>query len=395
MAARKRAGARRLAAYLRRWRTQLVILAGIVLLACVGFLGAGWYYSGELKDGALEPDHEPDKLDLRVLALEDGLVTLSATSEAEEDGDWARDGVFGLQWEGSYGRVGDIVEIDDERVVREFSPMLGKPTVGGLARLDSFAFPEDPQKAHGIAFEEVTFTSPLGEFDAWFVDGYRDTWVIFVHGRAANRRESLRILPEIHEMGFPALVITYRNDDGVPEDPTGRYQYGKTEWQELDAAASYALDQGADSIVLVGYSMGGAVTASFLYRSPLSTRVVGVILDSPLLDFGAAVDHGASERGVPAPLNWIGRRIAALRFDIDWGELDYVGRAGELEAPILLFHGDDDDTAPVATSDALAEARPDIVTYVRVAGAGHVRSWNTDPDAYGAAVRDFLNGVTE
>ena len=395
MAARKRARARTLAAYFRRWRTQLVILVGIVLLACVGFLAAGWYYSVALKDRALEPDHEPDKLDLRVLALQDGLVTLSATSEAQEDGDWTRDGVFGLQWEGGYGRVGDIVEIDDERVVREFSPMLGEPTVGGLARLDSFAFPEDPQKAHGIAFEEVTFTSPLGEFDAWFVDGSRDTWVISVHGKGANRRESLRILPEIHGMGFPALVITYRNDDGVPEDPSGRYQYGKTEWQELDAAASYALEQGADSIVLVGYSMGGAVTASFLYRSPLSTHVVGVILDSPALDFAAAIDHGASERGVPAPLNWIGKRIAALRFGIDWDALNYVSRADELAVPILLFHGDDDDTAPVGTSDALAAARPDIVTYVRVAGAGHVRCLNSDRDADGAAVRAFLNGIRE
>ena len=122
MAARKRAGARRLAAYFRRSRTQLVILVGIVLLACVGFLGAGWYYSVALKDRALDPDHEPDKLDLRVLALQDGLVTLSATSEAQEDGDWTRDGVFGLQWEGGYGRVGDIVIQNGDTLLLQVGP---------------------------------------------------------------------------------------------------------------------------------------------------------------------------------------------------------------------------------------------------------------------------------
>jgi len=45
---------------------------------------------------------------------------------------------------------------------------------------------------------------------------------------------------------------------------------------------------------------------------------------------------------------------------------------------------------PVATSDALAEARPDIVTYVRGAGVGHVRSWNAGTASYEASVRDFL-----
>ncbi len=61
--------------------------------------------------------------------------------------------------------------------------------------------------------------------------------------------------------------------------------------------------------------------------------------------------------------------------------------------PILLFHGDEDPTVPVATSDALAEARPDIVTYERAAGVGHVRSWNGDPAAYEASVRGFLERV--
>ena len=145
--------------------------------------------------------------------------------------------------------------------------------------------------------------------------------------------------------------------------------------------------------VLVGYSMGGGIVTNFLYESRLAKQVKGVILEAPMLDFGAVFDRVAGERGVPGILATVSKLIVGFRFDVDWGELNYLKRADELTVPILLFHGDDDPTAPVTTSDALAEKRPDIVTYVRVAGAGHVRSWNTGPAAYEAAVRGCLERV--
>jgi pimeloyl-ACP methyl ester carboxylesterase len=139
--------------------------------------------------------------------------------------------------------------------------------------------------------------------------------------------------------------------------------------------------------------MGGAIATSFLYKSPLAERVRAVIFDAPLLDFGAAVDWGVRNVVVPGIVITTGKIIAESRFDFDFDELNYLKRADELTVPILLFHGDDDPTAPVTTSDALAEARPDIVTYVRVADAGHVRSWNAGPAAYEASVREFLERV--
>jgi hypothetical protein len=298
-----------------------------------------------------------------------------------------------LEWAGGYGQVGGILRIDDEQVVREFSVIQGAPEIGELARLDSFAFPGDPEQAHGIGFEEVTITSELGDFPAWFVEGSGKAWVLFVHGRGASRREALRMLPTVADLGFPSLVITYRNDVEAPASPDGFYRFGETEWEDLEAAAEYALEHGADELVLVGYSMGGGIVTNFLYESPLAERVVGVILEAPMLDFGAVFDREAGERGLPGFLTAVSKLIVGFRFDVDWGELNYLKRADELAVPILLFHGDDDPTVPVATSDALAEARPDIVTYVRAAGVGHVRSWNAGPAVYEASVRDFLERV--
>ena len=362
----------------------------VVLLALAGLAAGGWYYSERLRSGALEPDREKDEFDLQVVAMEDGSVTLRSARGPGTSGDWKSDGTFGLEWEQGYGQVGAVLEMDNEQVARSFVPLRGTLKVGDLVRLDSFAFPGDPRQAHGMPFREVTFASELGELSAWFVEGEGDVWVILVHGRGADRREALRILPALVERGFPALVITYRNDVGAPRSPDGFYHFGHTEWKDLEAAANFAVRQGAERLVLVGYSMGGAIVTNFLYQSPLADRVEAVVLDAPMLDFNAVLNREAQEMGVPGILTEAGKATARFRFGFDPGELNYLKRADELDAPILLFHGDADPTVPVGTSDALAEARPDIVTYVRVPGAGHVRSWNAGPAAYEEAVRKFL-----
>ena len=85
--------------------------------------------------------------------------------------------------------------------------------------------------------------------------------------------------------------------------------------------------------------------------------------------------------------------IAGVRYDLDWGQLDYVDRAGRLAAPMLVFHQAGDPTVPVAISEALASARPDLVTFERFTGDGHVQSWNTDRARYERALRAFLERV--
>jgi alpha-beta hydrolase superfamily lysophospholipase len=200
----------------------------------------------------------------------------------------------------------------------------------------------------------------------------------------------LRFLPAFAKAGLPMLVIEYRNDEDVAPSASGFYDYGVSEWRDLEAAARYATSQGADGLVLVGVSMGGAVTASFLYHSDLSSYARAVVLDAPMLDFSDVIDFGAERRNLPAALTWLGKTVAAVRFGFSWNERDYLKDVTKLRAPILLFHGDADRLVNVRTSDALAKARPDLVTYVRVSGASHARAWNLKPETYDQAVSDFL-----
>ena len=166
------------------------------------------------------------------------------------------------------------------------------------------------------------------------------------------------MLPVVTELGLTSLVITYRNDEGVPQNPDGLHWFGLTEWEDLEGAVKYAVEREAEDVVLIGYSMGGGIVIKFLYESPLAEKVRSVVLDSPMLDFGATIDHGASQRsipvvGTPIPdlIIWIAKNISSIRFGIDFDKMDYLSRMNELTAPILLFHSDADKKVPVESKD--------------------------------------------
>ena len=365
-------------------------LGSFVLLLLVALLAVGWYYANLILDGALVIKDEAHKYEVEVTEMGDGRITLRSTTGADIASEPEH---IGLDWPAGYARAGGTLSSTEETVTREFAPLDGGLQVGDLVRFDKFAFPGDPESAHGIAFDAATFASPLGALAAWRVGGIEDTWVIFVHGKGSNRREALRMMPVVVDAGLPSLAITYRNDPAAPTDPSGYYEYGRTEWEDLEAAVEYALAEGANDVVLVGYSMGGGIVANFLIRSSFADRVAGVILDSPMLDFGATIDLGAERRGLPVFLAGVAKLVSSVRFGVDWAALDYLDRADELSVPILLFHGDADTTVPQRTSNALAERRPDLVTYEAFDGAAHVGAWNANPERYEEAVAAFLARV--
>ena len=372
----------------------------VVVLVLLVFAGGSWFYSGEIRAGALDAK-PPTPLALRTEVLAVGTRSITLGREPDSPRELTAPGTFGLRWDEGYGRLGAILATGPDRVERAFARVDGAaPRAGERSAVDGYAWPADPSVAAGRPAREVSYPSPLGPAPAWLVEGRRDTWVILVHGYNAARSETLRALATTARLGYPALAVSYRNDPGAPRSPDGLRRWGATEWRDLEAATRYTLDHGARGVVLAGFSMGGAVVTSFLLESPLASRVRGVVLDSPALDLGEVIDYGSADRelpvlGAPLPpaLTVTAKGIAGVRYDLDWGQLDYVDRAGRLAAPMLVFHQAGDPTVPVAISEALASARPDLVTFERFTGDGHVQSWNTDRARYERALRAFLERV--
>ena len=389
-----------------RWRairrTGPWVGAALAALVFVFYLAGGWYFSGMIDDRALDGESrraalEPD-YDLEIVGTGARTLTLRVP---EDPGSLTKEGVFGIRWASGYGRLGAIRELAGSRVVRAFELVEGAaPEAGTPAELDSRAFRGDPG-AVGLTFEDVTFEGELGDHPAWFVPGSRNTWVVLVHGNSMTREDGLRMLSIVSEQGFPALLISYRNAPGAPEDPSGKLRYGLTEWRDLESAVRYALEEGARDVILVGFSMGGGIVVSFLERSPQADAVRAAVLEAPMLDFSRTVDLNAAREelpliglGVPSSLTAVAKWMAGIRFDVGWGELDYLAAADGLDAPILLIHGTEDLDVPIETSEELAAARPDLVTFVRVSDAAHMEAWNVDPDAYAETVVAFLREVS-
>jgi uncharacterized protein len=246
-----------------------------------------------------------------------------------------------------------------------------------------------------LAIEEVQYDSPVGPIDAWFVDGSRPQWVIHVHGKGASLEEALPLAEAVAVAGYPQLIIGYRNDPGQPSDPSGYYGYGLTEHEDLAAAVDWAVENGAGEAAIVGYSTGGAIALSYLYKNP-NAPVRSMVLDSPNADMAATIDLAASQEelglGIPVPftVTEVARTLASLRASINWESIDYVRRLDSLSVPALVFHGTDDATVPIETSRSMAEVRPQLIDLVEVEGAGHVASREVAGSVYDQRVLAFL-----
>jgi uncharacterized protein len=363
----------------RRWRW--LAGAAIVLLAPIAALAAvSWHFSSAV----LVPDHTSWARDVEVERLPPRRIVLTRTEDTE------RPGVYGLEWPGGHAIVGAITDSSADTVTRRLRAVRGYLAPGMDVGVEPNVYTGDPRQAFGLPFTDVSVPDELGAMPAWSIPGHSDTWAIVVHGINGTPQVGLRMVPTLHRAGLPTLLITYREDLGAPPSPDGFHHMGLAEWRDLEAAARYALARGARRLVLAGYSMGGAIVAQLMERSPLASRVAGLVLDAPALNWKAILEFNATRMGFPSlaalPVEWaIGARI-----DADWSSLDAIDHPDDFRLPILLFHGTQDKVVPIATSDEFAAELPRWVTYYRAPRAGHTEAWNVDPQLYERRLRSFL-----
>lgn len=327
-------------------------------------------------------------------------ITLARTA------DTVLPGRYGLFTSGStdYLKVGSVLSSDETTVKRKLlTQVSGQSTLEPAAAFSGWYY-ERPEELH-LPFTAEHVPAAIGPCPAWLFpaapggDLEEETWVIQIHGRGTTRAECLRAVPVFHALGITSLVVSYRNDGDAPRSRTGAYALGATEWRDVDAAISWALRHGARRILLMGWSMGGAIALQASLTSAHREQVVGVILDSPVVDWRTVLSYQAKALRVPSPVTDLA--LSALRTEwaapaigadaaIPLDRLDIVARAGELRHPVLILHSDDDGFVPSSASHRLAQARPDLVELQVFRTARHTKLWNYDQQRWTDAIGDWL-----
>jgi uncharacterized protein len=377
---------------LRTWLRRHIRAVLVTVFAAIVAIGVAVAASWHFASIALVPDHSEWPLETRVEAVRPGRIVLSRDEHSSQPG------VYGIDWQAGHAIVGAILAESPETITRRLSDVRGYLAPDIDVGLDSHVFAGDPREARGLPFRSVGVPDQLGPMPAWLIPPAprarrgttNRTWAIVVHGHNDNRQNDLRIAPTLQQLGLTSLLISYRNDLGAPDSPDGLYHLGETEWNDLAAAVRYALHRGARRVVLVGYSMGGALIDQFMQRSRLADRVAALVLDAPVLDWRSLLEFNAEKKGLPGFLALPVELAIDVRVNPDWDRLDAFQHLQDLRLPILLFHSTEDDLVPISTSEDLAADLPRWVTYYRVPTVGHTESWNFNPALYDRRLSRFL-----
>ncbi|MFC5501730.1 alpha/beta hydrolase family protein [Lysinimonas soli] len=375
---------------------------GVLALGGVALAAAGVVSVIVARTVIIPPSRRKD--DVEIVTFDPGASTivLSSTPDSRLPGEYS----FWFAADTGHARVGDIITMDVSSVTRSIEPAdfgdLGEAKRG---RFNGWFYltPDDL----GVPFQDISIGTPLGDAPAWLIpaaDPDTTRWMIGVHGRAVRRPEALRGVIPFRAEGFTSLIVSYRNDGEAPRSADYRYALGDREWLDVEAAMRYALAHGAREIVLMGWSMGGATVLQALTRSVFAEQVVGVVLESPVVDWIATLDFQVELRKLPSAIRygvlallknrWAGI-LTGLAEPLDLDRLDFVTRARELDRPILVLHSDDDGFVPSTASRALALARPDIVSYEAFDVARHTKLWNYDRERWEGAIRRWIMSLAD
>ena len=225
----------------------------------------------------------------------------------------------------------------------------------------------DPATAGLPDFEEVRIETADGlSLIAWYkpAEGSRPTILLFQGnaGNIANRAFKARAFAD---RGYGMLMPNYRGyggNEGKP-DEAGLQEDGR-------AALSYLLEAGVplQKIVLYGESLGSGVAVALAETS----NVAALVLEAPY----TSLPDVAAKAYPWLPVRFLMKdRFASIE------------RIGEVNSPLLVVHGSNDEVIPVVLGQELFAAASEPKRLVIISGAHHNDIFDLGS---GAAIFDYL-----
>jgi pimeloyl-ACP methyl ester carboxylesterase len=234
--------------------------------------------------------------------------------------------------------------------------------------------------------------------------------VIFSHGFLMDHS---MFEPQIAALRGEFRCITW-DERGFGDTPaTAPFTF----WDSAADALGLLDALGIDAAVFAGMSQGGFIALRAALTAPSRVKAL-VLIDTqsgteaaealPLYQgmhddwvangpsdaLAAAVAgliFGGGYDASPWIAKWQARdkSLLSLPFDCLVGRDDVTDRLGEIQAPAIIFHGDQDAAISIDKAEALEAGLPNAVGLVRIAGGGHASNLS-HPDAVNGPLLEFV-----
>ena len=183
-----------------------------------------------------------------------------------------------------------------------------------------------------------------------------DTVLLF-HGNAGNLDYRADLMRPLCEAGYGVLALAWRGYSGNAGRPSERGLNS-----DADAAMAWLQQNGIPpaQTVLYGESLGTALAVRAATEEP---TVKGVMLLAPFTSMADAAR---------AHFPWLGGLTRYLVRD----RYDSLSRIGRLQAPLLILHGEQDQTVPSLLGIKLFQAAPAAKRLILYPQAGHTNLYN-------------------
>ena len=226
----------------------------------------------------------------------------------------------------------------------------------------------------GLPYEDISFTAADGtRLHGWFAPGAGADTLLWFHGNAGNisyRVQNILILNR--RLRVNVFIFDYRGYGHSEGSPSERGLYA-----DADAALTYLQsrpDVDPNRIILFGRSLGCAVAVETAMRRP----VKAVILEAPFTSIAGMARSTGPITGL-VPIHWLIK-----------SKFDSLSKIASVQSPLMILHGDQDDTVPIAMARALYAAANAPKRFHSIPGATHNDTYLIGGDAYFAALQDFI-----
>lgn len=198
---------------------------------------------------------------------------------------------------------------------------------------------EKPEHYGLIGFEDIRLRTSDGiSVQAWYAEAAPGfPTICYYHGNASHIGNRAGKFAAFVDKGFGVLALSYRGygkSEGSPFED-GLYNDARAALQYLTETKRIPYNQ----IILFGESLGTGVAVQMASEH----NVAALVLEAPY----TSVVNRAAEIYYYVPVRLLIK-----------DHYDSIGKIARVKAPVLIFHGDLDQTIPVAHGKALLDAAP-------------------------------------